>query len=232
VDIFPVEIFNPASIKPLLARRTITGGVALSGEEDVIVTDGGGRWEISFEGIELETDDQVAAWNAWDMHLDSGATPCVVPIALPRQAPLPIIGTEYPDLSDLDPADDDPYFPNAAGRAHASVVATIDVAALLRATQLTITVSRGRRLRGGEPFTIVHPTKGERLYRIKRVLSTTGQTSVVEIRPPLREAVASVASADFDWPRFRAHQAPAQDIAPLFNLGNADAVSITFVEAP
>jgi hypothetical protein len=232
VDTFPVHLFKPGRIgSPRLSRRILSGGESLSGDTDIIAVDGGGRWEITFSDIELLTDDQVAAWNVWDMHLAGGAMTCVVPIALPRQAPLPFLGQEYPELADLHPSDDDPFFPNANGRALASVVAKINNAAALRATALSITVSRGRRLKGGEPFTVVHSGKGERLYRVKRVLSTSGQTSSVLIEPPLREAVSANKAADFDWPRFVARLAPNQDIGPDFAFGNATPVAATFVEA-
>lgn len=231
MDTFPIHLFNPAVIKPALSRRTISGGESLSGDTDVISIDGGGRWEVSFGGIELIEDDQVAAWNVWDMHLANGVTQCVVPIALPRQAPLPFIGNEYPEMGELEASSDDPYFPNAEGRAVPSVLATIDEAAALRATELTITIVRGRRLKGSEPFTIVHPTAAERIYRVKRVLSWSDQTAVVQIEPPLREAVAADTPADFDWPRFVARAAPSQDLAPEIEFGTANPVSITFVEA-
>lgn len=231
MDVFPVHLFNPTTIKPKLSRRIMTGGESLAGDTDVIAVDGGGRWEITFDGIELLSDDQVGAWNAWDMHLGGGGVNCIVPIALPRQAPLAFVGEPFPQLTGLHPEDDDPYFPNVAGRSVTAAAGVTTASAALRATQITINVTKGRRLRGGEPFTIVHSTMGERLYRVKRVLSTSDQTSVVQIEPPLRQSITSGKTIEFDWPRFVARLAPNLDISPSFSGGGADPVSATFIES-
>jgi hypothetical protein len=78
--VFPAHIFNPRSVTVRLIESVISGGVALSGEEDIIAIDGGGRWEIAYDDISLRTPAQVRAWEAWEGYLARGKTDCLVPL--------------------------------------------------------------------------------------------------------------------------------------------------------
>jgi hypothetical protein len=228
---FPTHLFNPSGIRMRPSGGTITGGEALSGDTDIIGTDGGGYWIVEMEGIELISDDLVRAWRAWEDTLDGGVTKVLVPVADVRLAPRPIIGGRLGSPSALDPGSDDPYFPEAVGFATPFIVATVVEAAALRATQLTINIERGQRLKGGEIFALDHPTKGRRCYRVRQVLSRAGQQAVVSIRTPLREAVDAGANADFDWPSLVARLIPESDISPLLLYGRSGTVNIAFREA-
>ena len=80
--------------------------------------------------------------------------------------------------------------------------------AALGATELTFTLDGPRALLGGEHFSIDHPTWSHRLHRITRVKSGgagTGDVTVVDFRPPLREAIVAADSPttllNFDSPR-------------------------------
>lgn len=228
---FPTHLFNPARIQLRPAGSTVTGGESLSGETDVIKTDGGGFWVVQMAGIELLTPDLIRAWRAWEDELDGGTTKVLVPVADVRQAPRPIIGGRLGSPSKLHKASDDPYFPEAVSFATPFIVANITEAADLRATTLTITVDRGARLKGGEVFAIAHATKGRRCYRVRRVLERSGQEATVLIRPPLREAVADNTPADFDWPSVVATLVPEADISPDIEYGRAATVDISFRES-
>lgn len=228
---FPTHLFNPASIQIKLAGVAISGGEALSGETDTIRTDGGGYWVVRMSGIELITPDQIRAWRAWEDMLDGGVEKVLVPVADVRQAPRPVVGGALSRPSQLENSSDDPYFPEAIAFATPWIVASVTGSAALRATQLVINVTRGARLRGGEVFAVDHAVSGRRLYRVRRVLSSTGQEATVSIRPPLREALTAPKSADFDWPALTATLVPDNDISPDIQNGRHASVNIAFREA-
>lgn len=228
---FPTHLFNPASIQMRRAGAAITGGESLSGETDTIVTDGGGYWVVQMSGIILRTPDLIRAWRAWEDTLESGTTRVLVPVADVRQAPRPMIGGRLSSPSALVNTTGDPYFPEAVAFATPWIVATITAPAALRATELTINVERGARLKGGEVFSIDHATKGRRAYRVVRVLSRDEQEAVVTIRTPLREAVADDTPVDFDWPSLVATLVPEADTAPDIGYGRDAMVDIVFREA-
>jgi len=238
---YPTHVVNPAVIRARLLGRTLSSGENLLGDEDVIDIGGGGRWHVDFDGIELierevgqrlYTDEDLARlWSAWESHLGGGTISIDLPVPFLDTAPRPTAGGRLIDPSDLVHGSVDPYFPEATAFSAPLIVARVTEPASLRATTLEIHITRGAQLRGGEHFSIDHPAKGPRLYKVERVTSP-GQTATVRISPPLREAVADDTPLDFDWPRMRARLVPNSDISAAFTWGRADSLSISFVEAP
>jgi len=239
---FPTHVVNPATIRARVLGRTLSSGENLLGDEDVIEISGGGRWRVDFEGIELigrqvgqfdySDADMARLWSTWEAHAAAGTVAIDVPVPFLDTAPRPVAGGRPLWPGDLVHGSPDPYFPEATGFAAPLIVARIIDPAALRATQLHIHVSRGSQPRGGEHFSIVHPTKGPRLYKVERVVAPPDQPVTVRISPPLREAVADDTPLDFDWPRLRARLVPNSDISAAFTWGRADSLSISFVEAP
>ena len=84
---FPTHLFRPANVQLRRSGMALTGGESLSGQTDMIRTDGGGYWIVNMSGIELFTPDAIRAWRAWEDHLDGGVEPVLVPVADVRQAP-------------------------------------------------------------------------------------------------------------------------------------------------
>lgn len=228
---FPTHLFNPARTVMRPTGVSISGGESISGITDTIRTDGGGYWVIHFAGVELTSPDLVRAWRAWEDTLEQGVTKVLVPVADVRMAPRPVVGGRLSSPSQLHPGSDDPYFPEAVGFATPWIVATC-AAALLRATQINLNMVHGARVKGGEVFAISHAGgAGRRIYRIRRVLSRVDQAAVVEIRPPLREAIADNTPLDFDWPSVVATLMPDADISPDLLYGSTGTVDISFREA-
>lgn len=227
---FPIQLFQPSAIKAELAGRVLAGADSLSGIGQTVRTDGGGYWRCTYSGINLISSDQIRAWRAWEDTLNGGAVQVIVPIADIRHAPRGVAGNQLVRPGPLVATGSDPYFPESLGYAVPVVVATANAAAL-RATQLTITVTRGTRVKGGQFFSVNHATKGRRMYRTGRVLSQSGQLAVVEITPPLREAIAGGTSLDFDWASFVGILQPETDTAPNLIFARQGEVSITFREA-
>ena len=227
--IFPTHLFNPAQIKTRLGGISVTGGESLSGETDVIRTDGGGYWLIEMKGIELIKPDLIRAWRAWESELAGGVEKVVVPIMDIRQAPY-VAGFSKA----LPAGSGDSYFPDIANYAAPPVMAQITVSAALRATEITVNVTAGLPLKGGEHFGIDHGgTLGWRLHRVRRVVSRpTATSAVIKIEPPLRGPITGTPkSVNFSWPMVVASLLPEADIAPDIMYGRQATVDIAFREA-
>lgn len=229
---FPVHLFKPTSIKVRPLAVTVDGGETLSGEKDVLRTDGGGRWLVEMRNMMLKNPDMIRAWRAWEDHLEGGVQQVLVPIADIRQAPRPIVSGVPTLPGKLLASSADPYFPEAIGYAAPYITATIVDAAALRATQVKINIATGSPLKGGEFFALAHSTSGRRIYRVGRIISRpTGSSAVVTIRTPLRQAVAAGMAADFDWPSLVCTLMPDADISPDLEQGMFGAVDISFIES-
>lgn len=217
--LFPAHIFNPKEVNARPVHRVMSGGKALNDDEDLIASDGGGRWQIDFTGISLRTVEQQRAWSAWQGYLAGGATECLVPLLSLATAPRPFMGKKPMRVAEL--VADDPLFPTSVAFANPHIVASIGAAAVFRATSLMIEVSQGAALLGGEKFSV-----GERAYRVIR--NTAPGT--FQIEPPLREAVAEDTAVNFDWPVVRCRMAPGDNEGAL-QFGRYGEKSITFLES-
>lgn len=216
--VFPAHLWCPETVRARIERATLSGGTNLVGGEDTIITDGGGRWEISYGGISLEGEFNNF-WEAWNGHLAAGTQDVLVPLLSLETAPLPRIGRRVMQPSDL--AYDDLVFPTFVRFAAPYIEAYAVGTAPLRATSLNINMVRGAALKGGEKFSV-----GFRAYRIGRRL--TGNTWSIE--PPLREPIAAGASLNFDWPVVRCRSVPGEDFSPDLQFGRFSEAEIRFVE--
>lgn len=222
--IFPTHRFNPTPIKAGIVENVISGGVALSGDEDVIATDGGGRWRITYSNINLRGPALLRLWDAWVSHMAGGAQPILVPLVSLTTAPRPVAGNGLARPSGI--YANDPQFPTEVRFASPYIVATTVGVTALRATTITIAVAQGARIGGGERFSI-----GGRSHKIERVLSRpTEMSAVCVINPPTRSAIAAGASVNFEWPVVQAKAVPGQDLDPDVSYGRNATVSISFVE--
>lgn len=164
----------------------------------VLNLSGGGFWQIECQ-FSAQSVDEVRGLRAWSAYLDKGATEFILPLLDLRFAPRPTIAGEPVKPGTVAKADD--YFSEEAGYGSQIIVAKAVSAAALRATSVTIRVSQGSSIKGGEHFSIEHPTAGWRLYRVMRVTTSSVNDFVCDIRPPLREAVSANAAIEFDMPR-------------------------------
>lgn len=222
--IFPAHLFCPNSVTAQVVGRVISGGVSLSGIEDVIATDGGGRVRVDFADISLSGPVEQRAWSAWTGHLGGGAVECLVPVVSIDTAPLPWAGRGLRPVSEF--GGNDPVFPTSVGYRVPLIAARTVGASALRATQITIRMSKGSPLVGGEWFSI-----GQRAHRIIRIVSRSGTSATVRIEPPLRAAVPSNTVVEFEWPVMRARLAPDSNPAATIQLGSYSETAISFVEA-
>lgn len=218
-DIFPTALFGFLSKEIDVERQTLSGGTSLAGETDTVSTDGGGRVFADLAGGSLVDRKTVLAWRAVVAILEEGVTPVVVPFCEIRFQP-------YGGEHTVPHSDGTPFSDEAEYSGGASNLPALAPAAL-RAT--TIDVGAGalpQSLLGGEWFSIEHPTKGWRAYKVRRVLSPTSVAFV----PPLREAVAAGEMLDFSNPRclMVAQGRPGTRT----EYGRATEAAVRFVEAP
>lgn len=217
--IFPAHLFNPKEVNARPVQRVMSGGEALNGEEDVIATDGGGRWQIDYSGINLNTVAQQRAWSAWQGYLGGGAVECLVPLLSLQTAPRPFLGKSPARPPAL--ISDDELFPTSVAYSAPYIEAEVGASAALRATSLHILVTTGGEIKGGEKFSI-----GDRGYRIIRKTAT----NTFQIEPPLRAAVSDGAAVNFDWPVVRCTAVPG-DFEGALTRGRYGEKSISFVES-
>jgi len=221
--IFPAHRFNPDPVKADVQVRTIQGGTSLAGETDVIATDGGGRWEITYFDLDLDSPALQRLLASWNSFMAGGAKSFLVPLLSIDTAPRPLSGGEATDPGAF--AVDDDRFPLEVGYVTPHIVAEVAADAALRATTLRILVTTGSEIEGGEKFSI-----GTRGYKVERVLSRSGMTATCLITPPLRLAVSQGDAVNFDWPVTRCHLVPGQDISPEISLGLYGSIGISFEE--
>lgn len=222
LTIVPIELFKPATVKVGVSARVMDGGVALNGDQDVIESDGGGRWSAEFSGISINDRNIERHWRQWSSYLRGGARIVAVPCLTIRTAPRPHAGGAFMRTPEL--YKDDPLFPTVVRYASPYIAANAASALVVGGVQMVITISQGARLEGGEVFSINH-----RAYVVERVLSRSGQSATVIINPPARAAIANGASLNFEWPTFQGRLVVGQDLSASmeFKYGT---VSFSFIE--
>lgn len=226
--VFPSRLFRPTSLQARLIGAAMTAPANLAGEAQFSEVSGGGRWVIDFGEAALWTPDKVKAWRALSAALDNGAMPVLVPLADRRHQPVtnPLVTPDPFGLTIWDDGET-PWTPD-------QVTAPVTATALLGATELTFSYTAPKALVGGEHFSIEHPTWGWRLHRVTRVKSGgagSGDTTVVDFRPPLREAISSDSPAtllNFDSPRCLMRV--DGDMSETVDMGRFGKASARFVE--
>jgi hypothetical protein len=215
--------------RPRLIGVSRTPGRTLSGVMPAGRTDGGGLWSHGFQVI-LKTPDNVRAWDSLAEYLAEGATPIVLPVWNRKFAPFPLDDAGQPIESyGSIPHDDDTLFSDGSGYSQNVIVASVGVAAALRATTIFLDMTFSGELRGSELFTILHPTIGPRMYRVISVSAIDGTRNTVRIDPPLREDVAAGTEVDFDRPRFVAQLNGTMPLA--LELEMIGRPSVSFIES-
>ncbi|TCM21470.1 hypothetical protein EDF56_101134 [Novosphingobium sp. PhB165] len=219
--VFPSCFFSIVAKDVDIETARISGGVSLSGIEDSIATDGGGRWYATADNAALHTREKIMAWRAFKSGTGGGIDPFVFPICDARHQPTRG-KTKVPHSDGTSFSDDTLY-----SQGDCEVYVSAD--APLRATQIQFSIaSLGRPLIGGERFSIDHPTWRHRCYQIGRIIAQDATSATVQFHPPLREAVATGNAVDFNNPRFVA-RVDGQMSAPMTNPKFASG-SVRFVE--
>ena len=229
--VYPWRRLLAQSVKTRLSNQALTGDPSLSGGIQATRTDGGGLWLSDHSKIIAWDPDTIRCLRAWSAYLDGGATQFILPCFDLGQAPRPLSGGA-PALPGA-PTPSSDYFNEDPGFGAPLISAHLTAGAALRATNIGLQVDVGTPVVGGEHFSLNHPTVGWRMHRIVRVTSVDGPYQAVDIKPPLREAIAVNSAIEFDVPRFQAQLVPskADEFEPDLSLGRFASVNAYFMEA-
>lgn len=225
--VFPTQLFAPQSLQPRLLGAAVSGGVAISGDAQFAEFSGGGRWVVDFGESTLWTPSKVKAMRALSAAADSGATQILVPLADRRHQPLinPYAGADTFGRLIWD----------ESTWTWAEVDAVVSADAALGETELSFTFTAPKAIEGGEHFSVEHPAWGSRLYRITRVKSGglgSGDPTVVDFRPPLREAIAAADTVQLNFESPRCLMRVEGDLEPTVEMLKFGKLpSARFVEA-
>ncbi len=190
LDTWPIDILSPKGGRGwYLSNVANPGDTSAEGLNRFAVTDGGGGWMCEMS-VDCKTIDKLRVARLMVDRQDGGAGMVIVPDIDVGVAPFPTGG-----VSGLVPFDDGATFSDTAEFYSVAITASVGAGgAALRATTMALTATAMATLKGGEPFSVVHPTQGKRRYSIVRV----NDDGTIEFRPPLREAVSEGDALLFD----------------------------------
>ncbi|MFZ4165177.1 hypothetical protein [Brevundimonas sp. NPDC058933] len=220
MDIYPFDLLPPATERWRLSSVALSGGVSPTRAPTLSRTDGGGFWMCWMNEIELITRPQIKAARALEASLDGGVTSIIVP------AFDWVFSPETVAHADGSPFEDGSLYLSSP------VAATVTAPAALRATILQAMFVGGGPLEAGERFSIIHPTKGKRLYTIARIRDRVADTYTLEIRPPLREAVLAGAEVDVSTPGCVMRLGNPDDFLGAIDALHESVANAIWVEAP
>ena len=216
--VFPSYAFQFSDMEADVERRTMSGGTAISGGEDVIAADGGGRVYAQFGDPYLDEPEMALAWKACASVLKGGVVPVIVPLGDLR----------HQFNRDLRIPKSLPWWTEAEYLTGDSGVA-LSADAALRATTLNLAIDfLPAPLRAGMWLSINHTTMSHRAYQIDDVVSQSGTAAQIVIGHPLREATLTGAAVELHDPRC-VMRLDGEMRSPS-NMGYATGSAIRFVE--
>lgn len=195
---WPTSVLKPQSVSaPFLAPRTLAGSASLNGQTQVSATDAG-VWVFELNNIPIFDRNKVLCWRAIEGLLEGRLNPINVPLYSYELDYAPYAtDLDYASLLLPVPHSDDAYFSDTGGYIGGIADIKTTTSAALRAVSLTVSVTYAPTLQSGMIFSIDHPIKGSRWYKVRTYDSDTG---IMTFRPPLREAVAADTFLEFDRP--------------------------------
>jgi len=224
-------VLVPRAPDVYLDARTVSGGISLSGKEQVASRDFG-IWRAALTQIPIRTTEQVLAINALLARLDGRNGTVLVPMFDSIRAPWAV--DSYGRV--LNPAEarrqagyrdvDGSVYGAPAGFVDTLIQARLLGAAASRAAVVSINILKGSMPQPGMHFSI-----GNCAYRIRDVLSVVGSVVTCNIRPGLRLAAPPGAAVNFTSPAIEMRlTTDDQGHAPL-DLWRLASISLEFVEA-
>lgn len=205
------------------------GGDPLFGIGDQSETAGGGAWVARMDSVRLNTDDKTRTWEALRLGWSLGDRRVVVPYCAGHLVARWARQGFHAAFSDGATFSDGTLFVSGPG------MGLLAEPVALRATTAKILLPLGAGLVGGEPFTLVGPTAGERKYGVARVLDIDTDLNLYTVlfAKPARELYEAGAEVDFHDPRcLMLAQMGDGAGAPTYGGSWSTTASMTFVEAP
>jgi len=210
---------------------TVSGGVSISGYEDVVRIDGGGIWRADFSEADFGDRSELGraetlSWRALNAGMLGGSVAVVVDFCDRLHQPV-LDAVEVPHSDGTLFSDNTLY---RSSGAECTVVTVVNgQAAGNRATVLDIRIVSERALIGGERFSYIGANGwGERAAEIYEIEGRPDGITRVTLQPPIRGGVAAGDALDFDRVRCRMRRTSAAS-NPL-NMGAFSSASISFQE--
>lgn len=225
-DEWPIHLLIPRDPDWQLVGAAMSGGQPVIGPPNYANMTGGPYWRCDHGGVWAHKATQIKTGRALQALADGGSTSFIVASCEGRLVPSGGAPSGTVPHSDGTPFSDGTEYLSSGS---ASTVAT---AAVLRSVTLRLTLPAGMTLEGGEDFSINHPTKGPRRYRIARITAVDGLDSIVTVRPPLREAVDGGEDVEFANPRCLMVLTNAQAFISALQGNRFADMNPQFVEAP
>lgn len=201
----PRILVRPQAQKWGLRYATTDGGPSMSLQDTSAETSGGGLWQVTLTAIELISPALRNMWDGFAALQDGGATPIVMPMFVGLRAPWPVVDGRPVVSSAIYPHSDGTYFSDGTGYAEDVIQSHLVGARPLRATSVTLHMDYGGEITMGMHFSIRHSKLGWRLYRVRRVIDAivgdNAGSYVLDIRPPLRQAITGDEDVVWDTPR-------------------------------
>lgn len=200
IPTFDLSLLPPAALSLRLVGGAIESPRAVSGLTGAIDLSGGGFWTLKLSRVQLFADPAGhRAWLMLDGLLANGVGKVIVPtindLAMPGAA-AGVSGAVGPV-----PHSDGAMFSDGGGHLGSRVVGEFAAAAARGAATVSLRLLTGGPLVWGVDFSLRHPAKGWRRYRVTEIDSVDGDVWTVGIRPPLREAVPVGQFCDWWRPR-------------------------------
>jgi hypothetical protein len=209
-------LLTPRSIEFMFDSRSRSSGPTLTGVEQVVGSSGG-LWRARLVSIPVVSAEKRKTWRAIEAQSQGRAGVFLVPVFNIDNPGLVIGGITHSDGS---------TFSDDTGYSQSEVIADFASAAALRATEITLTVLGGT-IQPGHYFTV-----GEgRLHVIGSLVEQDGDDFTVNIWPPLREAAAEAAPAEFCNPTCRMRLASDDGMRAEFEFGRHTFPTVDFIEA-
>jgi len=217
-DLWPPAL-HPRDIGIHYRARNLSGGAATNGYEQVVMSPAG-LWVVEYGRVRIASAAIAQLWNGLATRWEGRLNPILVPFCL---GPRPYAGgaTEAPVL----PHSDDTFFDDDTGYTQFAIVASVAMAAPLRATTLAIDMAAGGELAIGQYFGI-----GDRAYQIRSIDSVAGTVTTVGFRPPLRVAAAAGTVVNFDRPVCKMRLETDDAMAVTLELFRHASPTVRFVE--
>lgn len=220
MEIWPDALRPTRGGRPVYMPRNTADSIALSGFGQVVAADAG-IWKIPLEGIPIRGWAQIQTWDALALRLEGRLNPFLYRLCEVSRQPYGLQGP-YGDI----PHSDESFFSDDTGYYQPAIVAEVAADAALRATTLSIAVSQGGAVQPAHFFSL----GTGRLHQVRRVLSVTGGTYSLDIRPPLREAVSAGDVVTFDRPTCKVRLATDNEMDRVLDLNRLGSLSITLYE--
>lgn len=210
-----IPVWNPATYRASDPKVELMGAGTVSPPSLAglrrTLTGPGGYWMAGFSVPAITDRARVLAWRAFVAAVDHGAGQFEVRLADKLYAPWPLVS----GVADMTPG---------------GIVVALNGAAAIEATTIAVTKTSGDALTAGQHFSLTGSRWGKRLHRIRAATDNGGGSWTLEIRPGLREALATATALDFETPGFIATVANAREIEPQLDLLKYGSARVEFME--